>query len=69
MCNLYTIVMTATKRIPVSEPVWVELSNLKEPGQTFDELLAAMVNREKKKRFLEDIDRIEAEADFVEFRP
>jgi hypothetical protein len=61
--------MTATKRIPVSEPVWAELSGLRAPGQTYDELLAVMVEHEKKKRLLEDIDRIEAEADFVEFRP
>ena len=69
MCNRYTIVMTATKRIPVSEPVWAELSSLRKPGQTYDELLAVMVEHEKKKRFLEDIDRIEADADFVEFTP
>ena len=69
MCNHYSIVMTATKRIPVSEPVWAELSSLRKPGQTYDELLAVMVEHEKKKRFLEDIDRIEADADFVEFTP
>ncbi len=58
--------MTATKRIPVSEGVWEEISELKRPGQTFDDLLAQMVEQEKKRRFIEEMDRIEAEGDFVE---
>ncbi|MCK8517553.1 hypothetical protein [Methanoculleus sp. 7T] len=58
--------MTATKRIPVSEGVWEDISELKRPGQTFDDLLAQMVEQEKKRRFLEEMDRIEAEGDFVE---
>ncbi|WP_332449523.1 hypothetical protein [Methanoculleus sp.] len=58
--------MTATKRIPVSEEVWEEISDLKRPGQTFDDLLAQMVEQEKKRRFIEEMDRIEAEGDFVE---
>ncbi|NLB01552.1 MAG: hypothetical protein GX837_11470 [Methanomicrobiales archaeon] len=58
--------MAATKRIPVSEGVWEEISDLKRPGQTFDELLSHMVELEKKRRFIEEMDRIEAEGDFVE---
>ena len=58
--------MAATKRIPVSEEVWAEISELKRPGQTFDDLLAQMAEQEKKRRFIEDMDRIEAEGDFVE---
>jgi len=37
--NTYSIVMSATKRIPVSEKTWKELGKEKEPGQTWDELL------------------------------
>lgn len=37
--NAYIIVMSATKRIPVSEETWKELGKEKEPGQTWDELL------------------------------
>lgn len=37
--NPYNIVMSATKRIPVSEETWKELGKEKEPGQTWDELL------------------------------
>jgi hypothetical protein len=36
--------MTATKRIPVSKEIWASLSELKRPGETFDGLLAAMVD-------------------------
>ena len=55
--------MAATKRIPVSEGVWAEISELKQPGQTFDDLLLFMVEQEKKRRFIDDMDRIEAEGD------
>jgi len=58
--------MTVTKRIPVSEEIWASLSELKRPGQTFDGLLAAMVDREKKARLRADMERIEAEDEFVE---
>lgn len=58
--------MAATKRIPVSEVVWAEISELKQPGQTFDDILLFMVEQEKKRRFIDDMDRIEAEGDFVE---
>ena len=58
--------MAATKRIPVSEEVWAEISELKRPGQTFDDLLSQMAEQEKKRRFIEDMDRIEAEGGFVE---
>jgi len=66
MISTYSIAMVATKRIPVSEGVWEDISDLKRPGQTFDDLLSHMVELEKKRRFIEDMDRIEAEGDFVE---
>jgi len=60
--NTYNTTMAATKRIPVSEGVWAAISELKHPGQTFDDLLSRMVEQEKKRRFIEDMDRIEAAA-------
>jgi hypothetical protein len=57
--------MPATSRIPVSKTVWAELSELKKPGETFDHLLAEMIEREKKNRFFEDMDRIEKRGKFV----
>ncbi len=68
MVSTYTTIMTATRQIPVSEGVWEDISDLKRPGQTFDDLLAHMVEQEKKRRFIEDMDRIEAEGDFVELK-
>jgi predicted CopG family antitoxin len=58
--------MTVNKRIPVSEAVWKELSELKKPGQTFDHLLNEIVEREKKYRLLQDMKRIEEEEEFEE---
>ncbi len=58
--------MAATKRIPISPGIWEELSRLKEPGQTFDELIVKMIEREKKLRLLKDMKRIEETAEFVD---
>jgi len=66
MINPYNPVMTATKRVPVSEGVWADLSALKGAGQTYDDLPALMIEQEKKRRFIADMDRIEEEGDFVE---
>lgn len=61
--------MTTTKRIPVSESVWRRLSELKRPGQTFDQLLDEIIENEKKHRLLQDMKRIEEEEEFVELEP
>lgn len=58
--------MTNTKRIPVSESVWRRLSELKKPGQTFDQLLDEIIEKEKKYRLLQDMKRIEEEEGFKE---
>jgi hypothetical protein len=39
---------------------------LKEPGQTFGELIEEMIEREKKLRLLTDMKKIEETAEFVE---
>ncbi|WFN35022.1 hypothetical protein L1S32_02580 [Methanogenium sp. S4BF] len=61
--------MTATKRIPVSEPVWTSLSDMKKPGQTYDGLLYEIIEHEKERRFMAEMAAIEAEGDFMEFAP
>ena len=58
--------MLATKRIPVSEKIWVELSYLKRPGETFDQLLTEMIDREKKARLVKHLKKIADEGEFVE---
>jgi hypothetical protein len=57
--------MPATSRIPVSKVVWEELAGLKKPGETYDHLLEEMIEREKKNRLFEDMDRIEKRGRFV----
>ena len=58
--------MAATKRISVSEEVWKELQALKKPNQTFNDLLIEMLDREKKRKLVRDMKRIEEEEEFVE---
>jgi len=68
LLTIFTILlMLATKRIPVSEAVWVELSDLKAAGQTYSQLLEEMIEDRKKARFFRDMERIEEEDEFVEF--
>ncbi len=64
--NLTKIIMIATKRVAVTESVWAELSDLRRPGETFSQLLAEMVEREKKARLIEHLKHIADEGDFVE---
>ena len=64
--KLYKIIMLANKRVAVTEPVWAELSDLRRPGETFSQLLAEMIEREKKARLIERLKQIADEGDFVE---
>ncbi|MDK2974177.1 MAG: hypothetical protein PWP08_548 [Methanofollis sp.] len=59
-------IMNATKRIIVKEAVWADLSQMREPGMTFSELIETMIEREKKRRLVEDLKRIQEEEDLVE---
>jgi len=58
--------MYATKRIPVTARIWEELSKLKKAGQTYDELLAELIEERKKARLFEEMRLIEEKGDFVE---
>ncbi len=58
--------MNATKRIPVTENIWQELSKIKKAGQTYDELLLELVEEHKKARLFSEMRIIEEEGDFVE---
>ncbi|MCK9632143.1 MAG: hypothetical protein M0R30_10930 [Methanoregula sp.] len=58
--------MTAlTKRIPVSEPVWKDLAELRRAGQTYDDILMEMIELQKKQRLLDDIRQSLDEGDFI----
>lgn len=56
----------ANKRIPLTEDRWKELHELKEPGQTWDELLAELVEDHKEKQLAEMIRKKREHGDFVE---
>jgi predicted CopG family antitoxin len=58
--------LIASKRIAVTEPVWAELSDLRRPGETFSQLLADLVEREKKARLIAHLRQIADEGDYVE---
>jgi predicted CopG family antitoxin len=56
--------MSADKRIPVTEETRKELHELKEPGQTYDELLrelAAQRRREDLERRFRELEEAESE--------
>jgi predicted CopG family antitoxin len=61
--------MLAARRVAVTEAVWIELSNLKRPGETFSQLLAEMVEREKNARLIANLKQIADDGDFVELPP
>lgn len=43
----------AEKRIPVTEERWQELNDLKEAGQTYDELLKELIQEHNRRRLAE----------------
>lgn len=43
----------ANKRIPVTEERWTELAELKEAGETYDELLAELIEEHKRRQLAE----------------
>ncbi len=47
--------MSAVKRIPVTEPVWKDLAEMRTAGQTYTDLLAEMIADRKKRRLEEDV--------------
>lgn len=57
------------KRIPVKEPTWRSLHDLKEAGQSYDELLAGMIQREWDYRDWKMITEIDQTGEFVAFDP
>lgn len=45
--------MGASKRIPVTEERWKELNDLKEAGQTYDDLLEELVQEHQRRNLAE----------------
>ena len=57
------------KCIPVKEPTWRDLHDLKEAGQSYDDLLAGMIWRERDWRDWKMIAEIDRIGEFVAFDP
>lgn len=57
------------KRILVKEPTWRGLHDLKEAGQSYDELLSGMILRERDYRYWKMITGIDQTGEFVAFDP
>ncbi|MUW13748.1 hypothetical protein GJ633_03045 [Halorubrum sp. CBA1125] len=43
----------ASKRIPVTEERWKELNDLKEAGETYDDLLGELIQEHQRRRLAE----------------
>ncbi|OPX63112.1 MAG: hypothetical protein A4E34_00296 [Methanoregula sp. PtaU1.Bin006] len=48
------MIMPAVKRIPVTEPVWKDLAEMRSAGQTYTDLLEEMIQDRKMRRLEED---------------
>jgi len=54
----------ATKRIPVTEERWKELSELKEAGETYDDLLRELIQEHQRRQLAERTNAVrEADSD------
>jgi len=49
------MIMSAVKRIPVTEQVWKDLAEMRSAGQTYTDLLAEMIEDRKRRRLEEDV--------------
>lgn len=58
--------MSAEKRIPVSEERWRELGEMKDAGQTYDDLLQEMIREYKEHRLAEMVRKKREDGEFVE---
>ena len=53
--NAYNTILSAVKRIPVTEPVGKDLAEMRSAGQTSTDLLPKMIEDRKKRRLEEDV--------------
>lgn len=60
---------TKIKRIPVKEATWRSLHDLKEAGQSYDELLTGIIRREQDRRHWKMIAEIDRTGEYVAFDP
>jgi predicted CopG family antitoxin len=58
--------MSADKRIPVSEERWKELGEMKDAGQTYDDLLQEMIENHREHRLAEMVREKRENGDFID---
>ena len=56
---------TKTKRIPVSPGIWKEMHEIKEAGQTYDDLLEELIELKKKAQLYTHLRKIEENSEFI----
>lgn len=50
----------ANKRVALTPRTWATLSNLRKPGQTFDDTIAELISEHQRKQLIADLDEIDA---------
>lgn len=50
----------AKKRVALTPSTWAALSNLRKPGQTFDETISELIARRQQLALISDLDAIDA---------
>ena len=58
--------MSSEKRIPVSEKRWKQLGEMKDAGQTYDDLLAELIEGHREKQLAEMVRKKRESGTFVE---
>ena len=48
----------ANKRIPVTEERWQELNELKEAGESYDDLLGELIREHRRRQFVERVTEV-----------
>ena len=51
----------AVKRVALKPSTWESLSNLRKPGQTFDDLVGSLIETEQRQRLMHDLDMAASE--------
>ncbi len=56
---------TASKRVALTPSTWAALSNLRRPGQTFDDTVAMLIGEHQRMQLITDMGSIDATETFV----
>ncbi|ABD41424.1 hypothetical protein Mhun_1699 [Methanospirillum hungatei JF-1] len=65
--GIHKVNQNEIKRIPIKVPTWQGLHDLKEAGQSYDNLIAGMIKREKDYRDWQMVMKIDQSGEFEPF--